>query len=381
MSRAVDWTVRRPAAELDSLLSLASTTGLLSLRIALAVLILGAPQKGSAQQDEPTCARCRIELRRVVAIGDNNRGLVGEHVSTVELDGRYYVSTVASPDRIQVFDSDGSFLNYIGRRGEGPGEFLFIQDIEVGPDGNIWVFDDRPYITVYQPDGTLVSTVQVPWGGLTLNGVELLPDTTILINGVIPTPNGVGRWVHAWHPTSGILWSLADDQELYRRNTELRPLAVDGEGVWVAWGFDRYEVSRYVDGHLQRRLRPTRTWFEDYKVQPPPRGGSNDDMSVVWRPKARIWDIHVTNNILWVIGSTADPRWRESRVDGWYNASRYIDSIIEAFDVRTGALLASRRVDDEVSFFESFIDDGLLAGVELYEYGATVSVWEVNLVR
>jgi len=49
--------------------------------------------------------------------------------------GRILVANVrAFSDRIAVFDSAGSFLRMVGRRGQGPSEFQAIKEIVAGPE-------------------------------------------------------------------------------------------------------------------------------------------------------------------------------------------------------------------------------------------------------
>lgn len=58
---------------------------------------------------------------------------------------------------IRVFAEDGSFSHQIGRRGEGPGEFLGAWDIEIGKGDTITVLDDgNMRYSVFAPDGSFV---------------------------------------------------------------------------------------------------------------------------------------------------------------------------------------------------------------------------------
>ena len=45
--------------------------------------------------------------------------------------------------RIAVIDSTGQLIHTIGRRGEGPGEFMRIASLELSSTGDLWVFDNR----------------------------------------------------------------------------------------------------------------------------------------------------------------------------------------------------------------------------------------------
>ncbi|NIR45954.1 MAG: hypothetical protein GWN99_16065 [Gemmatimonadetes bacterium] len=58
---------------------------------------------------------------------------------------------------VKAFDDGGRLRWRFGRRGEGPGEFMNPFDIDVGPDGTIWVLDvDAGRITHLSSEGSLL---------------------------------------------------------------------------------------------------------------------------------------------------------------------------------------------------------------------------------
>jgi sugar lactone lactonase YvrE len=65
-------------------------------------------------------------------------------INTLDVDqsGRIYLSDPSGP-AIYVFDSTGKHLRSIGRRGKGPGEFLWITMLARRPDGNLVVYDSH----------------------------------------------------------------------------------------------------------------------------------------------------------------------------------------------------------------------------------------------
>lgn len=77
-------------------------------------------------------------------------------------DGRLVVPLAGSSD-IRVFSQDGSFVERLGRRGEGPGEFMYLSG--AWPRGDsIEAFDSRlRRITRFVPDGP-VEVVAIPSG-------------------------------------------------------------------------------------------------------------------------------------------------------------------------------------------------------------------------
>ena len=290
-----------------------------------------------------------ITIEREVVLGDDHEALVGQAVKLVQSGERYYVNTPALPAEILVFDLGGRFLRSMGRPGEGPGEFSIIEDIDVGPDGNLWIFHAGRELTIIDTLGALVATHPGRWL-VGSNGADILPDSTILMNAVVPTPDLVGRWVHAWKPGSGFLWSLDDEVTVYQGLVEIRHVAPYADGFWLAWRTDRFRLLQYTpQGKLVKELRPVRPWFEDFKVTPPPsplNEGVTDRAKLVWpRPTAGIMDIRLDGPALWVLGTTADQHWEKIYDEGWYDLGQYIDAVVEVYDIASGELLASETFD------------------------------------
>ena len=65
--------------------------------------------------------------------------------------------------RVYCVDRTGNVVGHFGREGDGPGEFNLVSILARGPDGTIGVFDwDPSRVTVFMPDGTMVSETKVP---------------------------------------------------------------------------------------------------------------------------------------------------------------------------------------------------------------------------
>ena len=80
-------------------------------------------------------------------------------------DGRIYVADRLTPS-VRVFGSDGEFVAWIGREGEGPGEFTWPVDILPTADGRLFVKGSR--ITAFAPSASseypdsLTNTWRIP---------------------------------------------------------------------------------------------------------------------------------------------------------------------------------------------------------------------------
>ena len=102
-----------------------------------------------------------VEESPVLVIGggaDREEYLFGSvgHAFLLE-DGRVVVSDRGLGE-IRVFGPDGTFLNRIGGKGEGPGEFEHLSGVWPTSRGSIGVWDrENVRISTFQPDGTLAS--------------------------------------------------------------------------------------------------------------------------------------------------------------------------------------------------------------------------------
>lgn len=73
---------------------------------------------------------------------------------SVGLDGNIYI-----PDthyyRVMVYSPDGKFLRKWGKRGSGPGEFLYLTDVAFDSQGRVFVseYGDNDRIQVFTPEG------------------------------------------------------------------------------------------------------------------------------------------------------------------------------------------------------------------------------------
>jgi hypothetical protein len=84
-----------------------------------------------------------------VANSPTSADLEGVHGLDVDSRGNVYV---ADQSRLLVFSPDGSVLRKLGRKGQGPGEFDWIQGVRVLPADSIYVFDSSlQRVTVFAP--------------------------------------------------------------------------------------------------------------------------------------------------------------------------------------------------------------------------------------
>jgi hypothetical protein len=102
--------------------------------------------------ENPTPA-AEIELIREISFGETDEVFFGRMVENIAVDHSGLVFIADLPgNTIHIYDSDGSYLQNIGREGQGPGEFQAIWDLKVF-DGKIHVLDYQHFkISVFDLD-------------------------------------------------------------------------------------------------------------------------------------------------------------------------------------------------------------------------------------
>ena len=95
---------------------------------------------------EPLYTADVFELEEELSIGEaegeEEYMFVGVRALAVSIQERIYVSDFdGNVAHIKVFDKAGNYMMTIGRKGEGPGEFLYPTFIQITPDNELMVYD------------------------------------------------------------------------------------------------------------------------------------------------------------------------------------------------------------------------------------------------
>jgi len=105
----------------------------------------------------------KFELEEDLSIGseeDENYLFYRAGNIAVDKEGNIYVSDGGN-HRIQKFDSDGNYLQTIGRKGQGPGEFESPANLFLDFEGNIHVLDSLRKIVKFNPEGEFLKNINL----------------------------------------------------------------------------------------------------------------------------------------------------------------------------------------------------------------------------
>ena len=299
----------------------------------------------SAQEPElvpgaVSCAECAITLDTVVTIGGaKGPGLhvitLGSHIA-VDRRGRILI-TESRQAEISVFDSTGSFLRTVGRRGEGPGEYQLISHIGVGRR-YIHILERQEGRTMLDHDFEIVRTDRFP--GQVLSAAVMEGDEVAFS---VPAPGAVGHRLHILRPSGEILSFDGDGKvhpsQLDTRMSQTSTVAGKGNVVWAV----RYNTNRIVRWDLAPHPRVSR--FFDRHIAEFERGVPRQRLA----PRSMNNAAMVDDRGLWIHWQAPDPAWKEPTGSGGdlprEPMRKVFDGWLDLVDPETGRTITRQRYD------------------------------------
>lgn len=322
---------------------------------------------GCAEPRDPCSDPCRIGLEQVITLGSDAMKSPAALSSAPRMSrdsrGRFYiVSSERTGEVPLVLDSTGSFIDRIGRVGNGPGEFQNPAAILVTAGDTLHVLDGGTRrITVLDSGHRAIDWIPLS-RFVYADQLIRLPDGTYVLNG---RESALLRL----DPTGELIDRLGERADPARRRarpyTTGRVLASSGNGgFWAARRYYRHEITLWDrQGREVRTLDPSASWYSPY-----------DSLAMPSPERPPFWSIRGMweddRGRLWVLGSVADPQWSEGlgervRAEGreFYSIRNYpavFDLMIEVLDPETGERLSWRRVDEPRT---TVVEPGLVASL------------------
>ncbi len=295
---------------------------------------------------EVICAECVITLDTVVTIGgfDGPGHGVVSVFSGVAVDrrGRILVWAVGEAE-VAVFDSTGTYIQTIGGRGEGPGEYQSISHVDVGRR-YIHVFENHKGRTMLDHDFEVIRTDRFPGN---IVSVDIVSDDVAAFVAEIPTRASIGHTFHILRP-SGEISSYGYDGLVYSLaltpRTPMLAMAGNDHTVWAV----PEEVNRIVRWDLVPEPQVGRVF--DRSVAEFDEGGD------AFMP-ATLGSAMLDDRGLWIIWHTADPDWTgpppspESLSPYSFDVDQLRDAWLDLVDPDTGLTIARYRQDAAVKGF------------------------------
>lgn len=342
-------------------------------RSALVLLIASALAAGTDHQHKRRdnasgsglCSPCAITLAPIATLGATSDSVDILSSTKVErVNGLFVAAPLGDRAEVGLYTPTGRLQFVFGRQGQGPGEFTNIRSIDVLLESEIAVLDSR--ITTFRGFPPELSKSKALPPGVIAGRLLALTDGQFLLNNYGPDRPAFCllssnlELVRCFGPT-GTSRRLAGD--------ELQYLLTRGTGsrFWAAPYMYNHSVEQWdIAGRRRLTLRFSAPWFpttsaeadlheSPAQVRPLPR------LSGIWEDsQGRIWVAVLVPDAAWhATGTVSSARGEGSGakptpVADW---GKYFDTIIEVFDLRQTAAIASARFPEVLS---GFSHEGLL---------------------
>lgn len=317
--------------------------GLLAFVLALAATGNATAQDVEMMSGEVACPACHIVLDTIVTIGGTDgfwSYLIGDmsHVA-VDSGGRLFVSALMSQE-FAVLDADGTFLQIVGRRGEGPGEYQMVSMVVPGPT-YIHVFD--PLLARHTVLDHAFNVVRVHSLPARISAVVTRSPDALVLNADIATQAAVGHSFHVLSP-SGQIESFGDADAVFSGRSPYR-FALAGDGRNTLWTVRR-DSSIVTRWELEPQPSIAKVFVRDLE------GFEKDSPAKHRFPSATYADAMLDQDGLWIVWSTPDPDWTERQPVGGTGTTMpdvpprvLYDGWIDLLDTETGRTITRLQND------------------------------------
>ncbi|MEK9501473.1 hypothetical protein WI372_10835 [Gemmatimonadota bacterium DH-20] len=318
---------------------------------------------------------CEISVQPFVTLGevDGPAGLEAEdHGVKVDSRGRLIVWAPLA-DHFRVFGPSGALEGVVGRGGQGPGEYVNIMGILVGPADSLYVFDiGQSRLSVIDPGLEFARSASL--SQLTV-GAGFYADDHFVVNERYLTPESVGMPLHVLDLEGNVLWSFGSTisgayrPDLREALSNRRISAGNPGRLWAARQ-NSYTIEHWThSGELLSILKRDVEWFPEWM-----KAQSSADAP----PVSAVQALQVRGDTAWVLLKRAGPNWRKAveasgRLYRVTDPEEYRKSVVEVIDLNSRRVIASAELGMNVI---SFAGPGLVYRTMLGRGGVPYVVLE-----
>lgn len=338
--------------------------------IAFVSTVLPAVRSSSvaAQADQ---RRWLPEPVAVASFVDRDGDLFGNPLQIAALPDGGFVLTDLADYAVRAFLADGRAAWTFGRAGDGPGEFRFLQDIDVSRDGEVVVLDRRlgRATIIDGATGQLITSFRIPGGG----AMQVLPSQGRGRVWLVPE---AGKDSTLWMAVSGdgelvesVDMPVACGQDLIDLLCEVFATSTGGTGAAFAFRWSSKLLFANPDGSVRSVIdgigRIQFPEVKSYEVKPPDGFEGYEGLKAI-ASRVDPTAVEATQGI------TAD----ESHVFVLDAVSpEGPRRVVDVYEVDTGDYVGSLLFPEDLEGL-AVLSDGRLATLDL-DFFPTVQLWEL----
>lgn len=328
--------------------------------VALAALAASSAAQESVRLRAAACGRCRVTLVPVAEL-HGQPDAIPTFPWSFGSDARGRVYLLQPDERLPplAFDRNGQFLRALGRRGNGPGEYLGASAVAAAAADTLYVADRAGRrLTVLDGEWRYLRRVPLP-GAVT--AMTSTADGALVVNARLADRERFGHPYHVLDPLGNLGRSFGFDRVQPLLPDEgwrmLRVMTPDREsGFWGASVYGDYRVEHWsVDGRLRKSLTRAVDWLTPRRGPAPaisPTSPPGPSIRGITQDSAgRIWILTLVADSAWYRGLSGARRDAEAGVTyDIEDLDRTFDSVIEVIDPKRGVVLVSMRTDEAYGY-------------------------------
>jgi len=333
---------------------------------------------------EPESAEYVLDVVKLVEIGTKESISPISLFSNIAVDtqGRIFIGPTHESYQIKVYNSLGEEVSSFGRSGGGPGEFSRIQEIVVGEDGHLFVYDGtsrrlsefsgNQYLQSFNLQSSPQSILPVTDGRLLLqlnHRNPRAPDHAIML-------------LHLYTSNGDSLLSFSPLESEYHYDRpwiQRRSLArANDEEIWSAH-HNRHQIELWsLSGELKTILKSNPEWFIPWEIANPEAPWSAPPApqlaSIQQDSMGRLWILSRVPGTNWERFELGENERTMPSLD-WMNSG--FDTVVEVIDPLTGKLFIKEILQGNRA---EFIGNGLIAEkMERPDGDGMLIIWKLTL--
>ncbi|MEX2611418.1 MAG: 6-bladed beta-propeller [Gemmatimonadota bacterium] len=339
-----------------------------------AVSIAGTEAMSVYRDTIPDCVDCEIRLDSVAILGSRLDPIIMQNLPLVAADSkqRFYAATpYRERQDVVLYSQGGEFVRPVGAQGRGPGEFVRVMALTVGPGDSLYVVHDRNVVSVFDSAGEYVRGGAVPTPFM--ERVIALDNGNLISFSQLQTPSLYGIPFHVVDSEGNILRSIGTPNIANFGNMLLRTISAGSDGrLWVAESVnyrievmdslgsihrvlavqppDSWNLQMYIDraAAIKVRERSTKTIVRSDMLKHRPA-------TMPLPPRPAITGMAEDGEVLWVTIAVPAVGWDTIRVKWDRSTTELVQqpemrqllyrTAIDAVDLETGNLVARHYLD------------------------------------
>ncbi|MFW6275163.1 MAG: 6-bladed beta-propeller [bacterium] len=99
---------------------------------------------------------------KYVFLESTPKGMIGKIEKIKIYNNRIYLLDINITNRLYLYEDNGRFIETIGKKGKGPGEYIQVMDFDIDEYGNVYLYDNgKKNLIIFDCDGKFIKEIKL----------------------------------------------------------------------------------------------------------------------------------------------------------------------------------------------------------------------------